>query len=107
MKMMTEAFYCEDIQDRQFAVAVQVSAYQQAHGHYPEKLADLPHADQLPRDPYTINHVGEIGKPFGYRIKDEGFLIWSVGPEGKDDIVLQVPPENKKPPEPAKSEDKP
>jgi hypothetical protein len=107
-------FYRSGIRDHLFAVAAQVAAYHEARGHYPETLADLPRAEQLPRDPYTVNNVGEIGKPFGYRVTTEGFMVWSVGPDGKDDgsdplrnIVLRVPPETKSSDKPTMPEGKP
>ncbi len=85
MKRLAEQFYWDDLVDRLFAVAVQVAAYHEAHGRYPETLSALPHADQLPRDPYTITNVGDTGKPLGYRVTADKFLVWSVGPDGKDD----------------------
>jgi hypothetical protein len=87
-------------------VALDLVAWKQAHGKYPAALAELPNADKLPRDPFNE-------KPFGYRLTDEGFMLWSVGPDGKDDggktfeelelnsmdnggdLVLRVPPAKK------------
>jgi hypothetical protein len=117
---MVERLYRLDLLDRLFAVAVQVAAYREAHGRYPESLAALPHADQLPLDPYTVTGSDDAGRPLGYRLAADKFLVWSVGPDGKDDdgktakelgvepeaggdIVLEVPLE----PQPGQQSTKP
>lgn len=109
MTMMAEEYYQSDLYDRQLAVAVQVAAYKEAHGRCPDAISALPRADRLPHDPYTVTRAGEAGRPFGYRVTDDGFMLWSVGPDGTDDggktaeelgvapgaggdFVLRVPP---------------
>jgi len=74
-----------DIEDRTATeatlvdIALALAAYRADHGKYPERLADL-------RPRYRT----EIKDPFSdgdliYRPKGEGFLLYSVGPNGKDD----------------------
>lgn len=109
MTRMAEEYYQADVYDRLLAVAVQVAAYREVHGRYPAALSALPRADQLPHDPYTVARADEAGRPFGYRVTDDGFLLWSIGPDGTDDggktedklgqasstggdFVLRVPP---------------
>jgi hypothetical protein len=54
-------------------------AYRGEHGAYPGSLTDL-EADgwDLPRDPYTQ-------RPFRYQRRGAGFVVYSVGPDLKDD----------------------
>jgi hypothetical protein len=81
-------------------VALAVERYRLQHGRWPESLADLsPRRQQglitdkhlagaagygpdligkIPMDPY-------IGKPLRYRRLADGVVIYSVGPDGKDD----------------------
>ena len=52
-------------------------------GQWPQSLADLQKAfperfKELPNDPFT-------GQPFVYKLTDKGCLVYSVGPDGKDD----------------------
>jgi hypothetical protein len=65
-----------DISNLAFALA----AYRADHGSYPSKLADLvpKHVKELPRDMF---HNGE----FRYKRDGNGYLLYSVGPNGKDD----------------------
>ena len=61
------------------------------HGRYPAELKDLApeFLEEIPPDPFT-------GKPFKYRLKDgrTGFLVYSVGPNLKDDSgVSDIPAE--------------
>ncbi|MBN2582068.1 MAG: hypothetical protein JXL80_03300 [Planctomycetes bacterium] len=83
-------------------VAFDVVAYRESNGRYPVSLSELPDRDGLPRDPFS-------GKALLYRPTSDGFVLWSVGPDGDDDggksceelgrhlledgdIVLRVPP---------------
>jgi hypothetical protein len=59
---------------------VELFAYKNAKGKWPKKLSAL--------DKAVVRRVGEdpfAGKPFRYRLTKEGFLLYSVGPNGKDD----------------------
>ena len=61
-------------------VALRLKAYRAAHTEYPDSLATLEQAaaKPLPQDPFA-------GKPFGYRREGRGFLLYSWGPNLKDD----------------------
>jgi hypothetical protein len=60
-------------------VALAAKAYRAEHGRYPERLSDL-EADgwELPNDPF-------IDKPYHYRRENDGFTVWSVGPNMSDE----------------------
>jgi hypothetical protein len=57
-----------------------LAAYRARHGGFPESLADLgdEEAGRLPTDLFS-------GEPFRYKREGEGFLIYSLGPNGRDD----------------------
>jgi len=61
-------------------VAMALKLYQGEHGEYPESLDALSGAflPVVPTDPFT-------DKPLVYVRRDGGFLVYSVGPNGKDD----------------------
>jgi hypothetical protein len=61
-------------------VAVAVERYRLAHNRWPDSLDQLvpKFLDQVPFDPYD-------GKPMRYRRVEEGVVIYSIGPDEKDD----------------------
>jgi hypothetical protein len=61
-------------------VAMALKLYKSEHGEYPESLDALSGAflPVVPTDPFT-------NKPLVYVRRDDGFLVYSVGPNGKDD----------------------
>jgi len=61
-------------------LAASLAAYRAEHGSYPERLDDLVPAI-IPQLPVDIFHA----KPFVYRQTDDGYLLYSIGPNGKDD----------------------
>ncbi len=65
---------------RSAAAAVAAERYRRAQGRWPASLADLIPAQlrEVPADPYD-------GAPLRYRRLDDGVVIYSVGPDGKDD----------------------
>ncbi|HOI53839.1 MAG TPA: hypothetical protein PLP01_01185 [Phycisphaerae bacterium] len=65
-------------EDRLAMLAVDLSRHKAAHGRYPEALDEMRLSEGLSADPFG-------GKPFGYRRTDDGFVLWSVGPDAKDD----------------------
>jgi hypothetical protein len=83
---------CCQAWDDMLIVALDLSAYRQKHGKYPAALAELPNAGKLPRDPFTETGAGgrENEQPFHYRLVGEGFVLWSVGPQGKDGAEATV-----------------
>ncbi len=60
-------------------VALELRAYRAAHGSYPASLAQLQTAlaTALPADPFT-------GHPLSYGERGQGFLLYSWGPDLKD-----------------------
>lgn len=100
---LMKKFYLSHTRTDMLLIALNLAAYRQEHGKYPAALADLPNAAKLPHDPYTETGSGgpENEQPFHYRLVGEGFVLWSVGPEGKDGaettleslhVLLSVPP---------------
>ena len=61
-------------------LAFALAAYRADHGSYPAKLADLA-SSTSPRFPRTSS----TARNCGYKRKAEGYLLYSVGVNGKDD----------------------
>ncbi len=61
----------------------------QEHGRPPDRLAELaPEVlSAVPKDPYT-------GRSLIYRKTDDGYRLYSVGPDGRDDRLTRVLPKN-------------
>lgn len=57
-----------------------VESYRQTLGRLPDKLADLApiYLNSIPTDPFN-------GQPLGYRKLAKGYVVYSVGEDGKDD----------------------
>jgi len=64
----------------QTLIAVELEAHRQAVGDYPTHLTDikLAYLEELPSDPCS-------GQPFHYEKRDDGYLLYSLGANGKDD----------------------
>ena len=64
----------------QVLVAVELEEHRRSTGAYPESLDELrlKHLEELPLDPFS-------GKSFHYEKRPGGYLLYSVGPNGKDD----------------------
>jgi hypothetical protein len=62
---------------RLLGIAAAVRAYRLKHGRYPATLAEAGVAD-LNKDPFT-------GAEFIYKTSEQGFLVYSVGEDGRDD----------------------
>jgi hypothetical protein len=62
------------------AVAFALAWYQRVNGRYPEKLEALApkYLAKVPQDRFS-------GKPLVYRPADKGYLLYSVGVNGKDE----------------------
>ncbi len=67
-----------DARSRLLLVVLAIRAYRGEHGALPKSLADLGLDPRLTSDPYS-------GKPLVYRPKDGDYLLYSVGPDFKDD----------------------
>ena len=92
---------CREEANYQLArLALALAAYQAAQGEYPARLEELaPHIlKKLPKDPFSA-------AAFCYKRQAKGYLLYSVGWNGKDDggrdqqsdppgddIVIRVPP---------------
>ncbi len=69
------------IMDRQLAqVALALRIYHEDHGQYPTILQDL-----SPKILPALPLDGFADAPFHYRRDGDGYLLYSVGPDGKDD----------------------
>ncbi|MBN2580538.1 MAG: hypothetical protein JXB10_16255 [Pirellulales bacterium] len=105
-------------------ICLALAGYRYDHGGYPEELEMLTpnYLQELPNDLYT-------GEPLHYQPDGEGFLLYAVGPNGRDDggrhftgedwaqavetseefaelpddIALRVPPKRSRPSNPAVS----
>jgi hypothetical protein len=64
---------------RNLHIAFALAAYQREHGKYPEKLDALApkYLAKIPNDLFT-------DKPLVYRPNEKGYLLYSFGPDGKD-----------------------
>ena len=71
------------------ALAISVERYRRARGQIPTTLNELVPAcaKSLPQDPFT-------GKDLLYRHDARGFVVYSVGADGKDDGGNLVRPKN-------------
>jgi hypothetical protein len=60
-------------------VSLALSAYRTEHGQYPDKLGSLQpkYLARLPKDPWGTGD-------YQYRRQDDGYLLYSIGPDGKD-----------------------
>jgi hypothetical protein len=76
-------------------VALDLAAYRADHGKYPEQLAELkPKYRAEIKDPFSDSELR-------YRRDGEGFLLYSVGPNGKDDGGRNLSDYPERPPEAA------
>ena len=59
---------------------IELERHRAATGSYPETLEKLPLTDlkELPVDPFS-------GRPFVYHKEGDGYVLYSVGPNGRDD----------------------
>jgi hypothetical protein len=64
---------------RNFRLALALAAYRSQHGRYPPTLADLP-----AEPPVNTDDIFS-GKPLIYRPSQDGYMLYSVGPNGRDD----------------------
>ncbi len=62
-------------------LALALHAFRLEHGHYPELLPELApsYLKKLPDDPFGVQET------FKYHLKGESYVLYSVGPDGKDD----------------------
>ncbi len=65
---------------RNVQIAFALAAYRSQHGRYPEKLDPL-----VPECLTTLPSDLFSGKPVIYRLAGDGYLLYSVGPNGEDE----------------------
>jgi hypothetical protein len=64
---------------RYLRIALGLSAYRKAHEKYPPQLAELKkYLGTVPADIFSK-------QPLTYRVTEDGYLIYSLGPNGKDE----------------------
>ncbi len=70
-----------DTQNRLLAVACALQAWKCDHHAYPESLSALcpAYLSAIPADPFAVN------APLCYQKTDQDYLLYSIGPDGKDD----------------------
>lgn len=80
MQQVLKAEERETVKRELVQVALALAAYKADHGNYPETLAPLApkYLAKLPIDPWS-------GKDYLYRIEKEGYVLYGVGVNGKDD----------------------
>jgi hypothetical protein len=63
------------------AVALALHAYREDHGAYPDGLSGLVpgYVPSLPDDPFAMSG------PLRYRVENDGYVLYSLGPDCKDD----------------------
>ncbi len=63
------------------SLALGLHAYKKEHGNFPKSLEDLVpgYLSKLPDDPFALKGG------FQYRLSGDQYLLYSVGPDGKDD----------------------
>jgi hypothetical protein len=85
MSLNYARFRMEDVnsetQNGLLLVTLALQAFRLEHGRYPASLAELApvYLKRLPDDLFALHGT------FGYRIQGEGYVLYSVGPDAKDD----------------------
>jgi len=74
-------FVDNETQNRLLIVALALRAYRVEHGAYPAKLSALvpTYLSAIPADPFALS--GQLR----YKPSSPGYILYSVGPDGKDD----------------------
>jgi len=87
-KLLLPIFLHEELKDAScqtqngfLVVTLALHAYRLQHHHYPASLMELTpeYLKKLPEDPFIARDT------FKYRVEGEGYVLYSVGPDGKDD----------------------
>lgn len=73
-------------QNALLAVTLALRAYKLEHGAYPASLTSITpdYLEQTPTDPFSLK------KPLRYRVKGEKYVLYSIGPDGEDDLGLPI-----------------
>ncbi len=80
ISMVSTAGHCGTMKFDLTRLAFALAAHHADHGMYPAKLADLvpKYAAEIPKDTFAVADLH-------YKIEDGGYLLYSVGRNGKDD----------------------
>ena len=75
--LVQQAMYNANLDTFKLALALKI--YKEKHGNYPDSLTSLAPEiiPEIPLDPFT-------GKDYIYRREDKGFMVYSFGPDEKD-----------------------
>jgi len=75
-----------EAQNAMLLIALYLHAYRLDHGHYPAALAELvpTYLSKIPEDPFALQG------PFCYRLQGEKYLLYSIGPDGKDNGGIPI-----------------
>jgi hypothetical protein len=86
-------YVLNETQNALLITALAVTAYHQNHGRYPESLEALAPAylPSVPIDPFSA------GFPLRYRLSGGSPVLYSVGPDGKDDGGTPIAPAGQTP----------
>ena len=78
--------------NRLLIIGIALKIYKSEHGGYPSKLIELVPSvlPVLPNDPFALSGT------FQYRQDKSGYLLYSVGPDGKDDGGTPIEDKTKK-----------
>ena len=78
--------------DQMLMMRLALHAYQLENGAYPPKLNVLVpnYVNAIPADPFGG------GEALRYKISGKTYVLWSIGPDGKDDGGTPIPPHNKR-----------
>jgi hypothetical protein len=92
MEQSTFVFTAHQARLRVIRMELALQERRQRRGRYPAKLEDLvPHMlAEIPQDPFSAG-------PFVYRRRGDSYLLYSVGPDGKDDGGQPLPARQMKP----------
>lgn len=87
----------EQAQNHLLLVSLALQAYYKEHDSYPGSLSELipDYLSQIPEDPFALSGS------FRYLLQGSQYLLYSVGPDGKDDSgkAIHSPPSNRISPE--------
>ncbi|MBI2301166.1 MAG: hypothetical protein HYU66_19840, partial [Armatimonadetes bacterium] len=73
-------------QNALLTVSLALRAWRLEHAGYPERLTELvpEYLPGLPADPFALSG------PLGYRREGERYVLWSIGPDGRDNRGQQI-----------------
>jgi hypothetical protein len=73
-------------QNSLLTITLALRVYKLEHGNYPTSLIQLvpEYCEQIPGDPFSLK------KPLRYTVKGDKYLLYSIGPDGEDDLGLPI-----------------